>query len=138
MDILSRILKPIRATPGQRTVDDQGTSWPRIPAVHGKYYGTTDHHGAHIVSMTKETWEELGTIIEQQRRTMRAQDSAIKQQSDEIRRLQGLYADATTRLETLRSNHRVLLKERVEGGMNLPTEHATTAGLPIFHTPKKD
>jgi hypothetical protein len=134
MDILSNILNPIRATPGSRTVVEQGAAWPNIKAVHGKYYVSTDRHGDRIVSQTLETWEQLGTIIEQQRLTMKAQDSAIKNQSDEIRRLMRKLDDTTERLEILRHSHRAVLKDRVEAQLGPePIEHST---LSIFNTPK--
>ena len=137
MDMLSKIFRPSRPDrppPGARVVEDQGRAWPCIKAVRGKYYIFNDEHGDQMVAQTRETWEALGTVMEQQRRTMVAQDTCIKQQSDEIRRLMGRLDDANNRLENLRGNHRELLKERVEAGM----APADKPGFNIFNTPKKD
>lgn len=134
MGILSNILKPNRAPPGARTVDDQGKAWPKLRAIDGKYYVFTDMHGDQLVAQTQATWEQLGTIIEEQRRTMRAQDTAIKNQSDEIRRLQAKLDDTTERLEILRSSHRAVLKEKVDAQLGPPAIEAPS--LAIFNTPK--
>lgn len=136
MDMLSSILNPFRAKPGERTVVDQGKAWPAIKAVHGKYYIFTDVHKDQMVAQTRATWEQLGTIIEQQRRTMVGQDTAIKQQSDEIRRLQNALSDATDRLNNLRGSHRALLQEKVEAQMPPPLVKAPVFDL--FPPPKKD
>jgi hypothetical protein len=134
MNLFERIMRPIGPRPGERIVEDQTRAWPAVKAVRGKYYIFTDPHGDKMVAQTQDTWEALGTVIEQQRLTMRGQDTCIKQQSDEIRRLSGLLDDARNRLENLRGNHRALLKERVEAGM----APADQPGFNIFSTPKKD
>lgn len=112
MDMLSRILKPIKGQrpPNETMVTDPSKAWPASPAVHGKYYGFTDNRGATMVAMTKETWEQLGTIMEQQRRSLVAQDTAIKAQSKHIQELTADRDDVLQKLTNLRSSHRELLQ----------------------------
>ena len=133
MDLRS-ILRPNRPKPGARTVIDDGKAWPAGRAENGKYYGVTDRYGDHVVVMTKNTWEDLGTIIEKQRLTMKGQDTAIKQQSEYIQKLTAQFNDVNERLMILRAAHREVVRANVESGMNpMPLKKAVPK-LNLFPT----
>jgi hypothetical protein len=105
--------------------------------VDGRYYGVTDKHGAQVIVMSKATWEQLGTIIEMQKRSLEAQDKAIKQQSAHIQQLTADRDDCLMKLTNLRGNHRELLRERVEAGLVDPTTEAQSPpGISFIPQPK--
>lgn len=140
MDMLSKIFQPV-SVPGKRLVQDN--TWPASPALDGKVYIVNDPYGTRIVVQTVPTWENLGTLLEQQRRTLKAQDTAIKAQSGEIQRLTTLiaekdaaHADLLGRHSYLRENHRELIRERVEGAAGKPDAPSFVDDL--FTPSKKD
>jgi len=94
--------------------------WPAAPAVDGKYYYVTDQFGAKCAAMTLRTFETLGTIMEQQKRTLAIQDEKIKQ----IERInKQLVADKDAmllNLNNLREKRRSEKRAEIEGGLITP------------------
>jgi hypothetical protein len=98
MDILSNPLPP----------PSRLNQWPNVPAEKGKFYGVQDpvFRKDQLVVMLAETWATVGTIIEHQKRTMKAQDDTVKKLQAANGALAAQLNDMQERYDNLRTAYR--------------------------------
>lgn len=111
-----------RPPPGARVHTDanRDRAWPTSKARDGMYYGFTDKFGTKMVAQTQETWAEIGTMLEKQRRLLADQDKALKDQNDEIRRLRANFDELANKHENLREARRSELRKNIEEQVSPP------------------
>lgn len=98
MDMLSNKLSP----------PSRLNQWPNKPAEKGKFYGVQDpvFRKDQLVVMLAETWATVGTIIENQKRTMAKQDQVVKDLNAANGALAVQMNDLRERYENLRDVYR--------------------------------
>ena len=107
-------------SPPQSKKADIKPAWPTARMEDGRWVIVTDHFGDRIAAMTEATWTTIGTVIEQQKRIMAAQDTKVKQ-------LQAANADLADenrrtleRMNNLREVRRNEQRAELEQGLILP------------------
>jgi len=82
--------------------------WPEVPMVKGKFYEVNDpqYPGTRIVTMLPETFVDMGTLVESQKRTLATQHKAIQELQARNAILERQVADLDLKYRNLRRVYR--------------------------------
>lgn len=89
--------------------------WPNVPATKGVFYQVTDpvFRKDQLVVMLVETWTEVGTILESQKRTMALQAKGVTELQAAKSALAAQLNDMQERYENLRSAYREMKRAQL-------------------------
>jgi hypothetical protein len=82
--------------------------WPEVPMELGKFYDVTDpqYPPTRIVTMLKQTFINMGTLIEKQKRTLEMQDKTIREMTIRKDIMERQIADLDIKYRNLRRAYR--------------------------------
>jgi len=90
--------------------------WPNARARKGEFYGVNDpvFQQDQLCVMLMSTWTEVGTIIEHQKRTMKAQNDGVKKLQAANDALAAQLNDLKERYDNLRDAYRTMKSEQLK------------------------
>lgn len=123
--------KPSPATPPSK-------AWPDAPTERGRYYGITDKFQSQCIVLSKETFEDIGTEVEQLRKTVNEAGAALKRQHEAIFHLSNANKAQAAELSALQTKHKNLsraYKKMKRTELEPMFEDTTPAPVPVSFNP---